>query len=489
MPLIFLFSFILTVFLPKAALAHEIEDTTVIHITDKAFEPNQIEIQQGKAIVFENIGQNDHWPASDLHPSHQIYPEFDPQKALQPGETWEFVFEKAGNWNMHDHNYPKMTGNIRVIPNGSAAPILPERTTFTLSETIEFTIKKILYKLLPSQKQKALSSLDLLNTSGDRVKLSHTLKVFSPSEVMNSLLDQSDNGELADCHQQAHQIGHAAYTLYGADTFRQGNMLCHSGFYHGAMEALLQEQGVSDLNTNITSLCEEFPTNFGQFECLHGIGHGVLAYSNYDLPRALETCKTLKDTFQQSSCYGGVFMENIVTAQGRGASLSHSTSWTSEDPHFPCNTLQDQEQQTQCYMMQTSWMLTLFKNDFGKASAECLEVPSDLTSTCFQSLGRDAAGITLRDPEKILSICELSDQEENRFACIRGGLNVIIDFWGEKLEGQAVELCNLIENKGHKRECFITIAQRLSEIYTSDHNRNDSVCANAGDYFDTCMGN
>src|SRR5690606_20446047 len=48
------------------------------------------------------------------------------------------------------------------------------------------------------------------------------------------------------------------------------------------------------------------------FQCAHGMGHGLLMLAGYHLPTALEWCDLVSDPWERESCYGGVFMENIV---------------------------------------------------------------------------------------------------------------------------------------------------------------------------------
>lgn len=89
--------------------------SVTVTTTDKGFEPETIKIKKGTEVVFKNLGIQPHWPASNLHPTHGIYPEFDPQKAIDPGEAWPFVFKKKGAWRYHDHLYPQVTGSIEVL--------------------------------------------------------------------------------------------------------------------------------------------------------------------------------------------------------------------------------------------------------------------------------------------------------------------------------------------------------------------------------------
>ncbi len=86
----------------------------VVTIKDDAFEPALLTVKKNSRVVFKNESSEPRWPASDLHPTHGIYPEFDPLKELAPGEEWAFVFEKPGKWKFHDHLESKIKGIVTV---------------------------------------------------------------------------------------------------------------------------------------------------------------------------------------------------------------------------------------------------------------------------------------------------------------------------------------------------------------------------------------
>lgn len=311
--------------------------------------------------------------------------------------------------------------------------------------------------------------------------LQSAIKESGIKKVMSRLVEESGGGSLWDCHQQAHQIGRIGYRVEKEKAFQSCDASCHSGCYHGAMESLLNEKGTIDLASNIDKVCSLFETNFGTFECLHGVGHGVLAYLDYDLPEALKECGKLKDSFGQTSCYGGLFMENILTGQGLGASNKpdHETKWVNQDdPYFPCDKVDPSYAvQYQCYQMQTSWILTLSKYDFDKVVSQCLMAPADMIPVCFKSLGRDIAGHTLRNPREIAELCK-KVPENNGYhdRCVEGAVNVIIDFWGPALKAQATELCMALEGPG-KKICYTVLGGRL-----------DGIFKNAGDRKKICSG-
>src|SRR5690348_17056124 len=111
----FLAVFLFTVFaFSIPAFAHEVEGNVTIHMDEKGFSSTDITIKQGEKVEFENTGKKDHWPASNIHPTHTVYSEFDPKRGIKPGETWSFVFEKEGAWRFHDHLFPQFTGTITV---------------------------------------------------------------------------------------------------------------------------------------------------------------------------------------------------------------------------------------------------------------------------------------------------------------------------------------------------------------------------------------
>lgn len=83
-------------------------------LTDKGYEPAELYIKQGDTVVFSSTRNFPYWPASDKHPSHSIYPEFDPKKPIASIDTWEFQFQNIGTWMYHDHLNSSIRGTIHV---------------------------------------------------------------------------------------------------------------------------------------------------------------------------------------------------------------------------------------------------------------------------------------------------------------------------------------------------------------------------------------
>jgi plastocyanin len=97
----------------NAAPASEIVS---IVLTETGYEPQNITIEQGTTISFTTTTGRPHWPASNLHPTHDEYSEFDPMEPVPADESWSFTFDKAGDWTFHDHLRAYFTGEIVVVP-------------------------------------------------------------------------------------------------------------------------------------------------------------------------------------------------------------------------------------------------------------------------------------------------------------------------------------------------------------------------------------
>lgn len=106
-------------FIFKNTPTNPISNSQQIHeiiINDNGFLPNEISIQSGDSIKFATSTGRSFWPASDLHPTHGIYPEFDPLSPIDPNSSWTFKFVKPGRWTYHDHLQPFFKGIIIVKP-------------------------------------------------------------------------------------------------------------------------------------------------------------------------------------------------------------------------------------------------------------------------------------------------------------------------------------------------------------------------------------
>lgn len=93
------------------------EELTVVYDSN-GFSPKEIHVPLRGTVLFDNQTGIPLWPASDPHPDHTIYPEFDAgritEEHARPGEDFTFQFDKPGVWKYHNHSAPEHTAIINV---------------------------------------------------------------------------------------------------------------------------------------------------------------------------------------------------------------------------------------------------------------------------------------------------------------------------------------------------------------------------------------
>ena len=91
-------------------------DVLVVEVdyNGSVFSPPSVNIKVGDYVIFKNKSQKDFWPASNPHPTHADYPEFDAKKPIGPNGKYQFQFQKTGVWGYHDHLNLGATGVVNV---------------------------------------------------------------------------------------------------------------------------------------------------------------------------------------------------------------------------------------------------------------------------------------------------------------------------------------------------------------------------------------
>ena len=85
-----------------------------VEMTPAGFSPATLTVKAGDTVKFVNKDNKDRWPASGIHPTHQLCPGFDALKPLKTGEEYSFTFSQEKECPMHDHLNPAFRGKITV---------------------------------------------------------------------------------------------------------------------------------------------------------------------------------------------------------------------------------------------------------------------------------------------------------------------------------------------------------------------------------------
>lgn len=86
----------------------------VITMNANGFSPSDLTIKKGEMVTFKNEDSRDRWPASAVHPTHQVCPGFDALKPLKSGESYSHTFIVAKECPFHDHLSPSLQGKITI---------------------------------------------------------------------------------------------------------------------------------------------------------------------------------------------------------------------------------------------------------------------------------------------------------------------------------------------------------------------------------------
>ena len=426
---------------------------------DGGFVPKRLDIEPRTQVRFVNASDEDFWPASNIHPTHLILPELDAKKPIPSGETWAFTFNTRGYWRFHNHLAPEFGGLVVVLGEDTGPP--PEPLALKIPEVAFATPRNIAIR-------------DYVGLLEDEALMVEFIKRYGPENTVK-LLKESESRFGVDCHQRAHHLGRAAFDEFGAAAFALSSHECQAGSFHGATEALFASRGTANLEQDVATICAAADNPFFRHQCVHGVGHGLMAWTSYELHDALPLCDRMPTAADKGSCYSGVFMENVVG--GLTGLMGHKTKFLKDDdPHFPCDIV-DERYKVPCYFYQTSHMLRVFNRDFSKVAQACAEAPPAAHQSCFQSYGRDVGSVTRKNPATAILYCSYAPAGPNRVSCIAGAVQD--RFWGKSGADDALAMCAMVEDAAEQEACYGTIIARARDILTT-REESDGFCAQVG---------
>ena len=239
---------------------------TIAYRDDGGFFPKRIDIEPGTTIIFRNDSTEPIWPASNIHPTHAILPEFDANEDIRPGASYAFTFDERGFWRFITTTNPEDGGLIVVLGGGGGPP--PQPLAMAIPDT-QFEIPGN----VPFDDYVGLFSNDLLMTQ--------YIVRYGPQNTVH-LLKEAEGLISVDCHQRAHTLGRIAFEEYGAAAFALSGHECQAGSFHGATEALFAERGTANLEADVAAICSAAENPFFRHQCVHGVGHGLMAWTTYE---------------------------------------------------------------------------------------------------------------------------------------------------------------------------------------------------------------
>jgi copper transport protein len=255
-------------------------------------------------------------------------------------------------------------------------------------------------------------------------------------------LSSSDQFVASQCHQITHDLGREAAgyyeTLGEALSFEAS--ACWSGYYHGVVEQRMSEYDDAELLQLVPSFCEDPAQNqysFVHYNCVHGVGHGIMLRFDADLFASIPYCEKYRDPWELSSCVSGAIMQNVVSAQEGHTSATFKDG----DLLYPCNEIST-EYKDECWGMQTSYILWQTNQDLTKGFEICDTVEAGFADDCYQSMGRDISGNSLLDSAKVVSGCNLGGAALREHCIVGASLNAVFN---DHNTVKATELCGMVD--------------------------------------------
>lgn len=292
-----------------------------------------------------------------------------------------------------------------------------------------------------------------------------------------------------DCHSYMHTLGGEAYKEFS----RSGNFMvtpktsyCGYGFYHGFMEALIQD-GQSP--TEAVKFCSYVDkqlagyTSKGSIACYHGIGHGAVdgsdprAWGNAEeiIKPGLELCRKISEDEEiRYLCATGVFNSLAIALNFGNYGLKANMS----DPYYSCHDKSEPPFRRACYQEMNTHALHMSGNDFSKAAVFIGKIKEPkYAEFAVEQLAGAAVATNFDSYDKLIKVCRSLSQKNICFSGLVGG---ILEHGKPNSEyNEAINFCNTIElSKDEKNICFSYLISSVGMLYPPEQVKE--VCAMIG---------
>ena len=461
---IFLFLLIvLSLFFPQNISAHS--TVKIVEITADGFVPQEITIDENSSVIFLNKDKEAHWPASDPHPIHSIYPVFDPRRPILPGESWSFK-PRVGVWKYHDHLFPHRRGVVTVVAEKGAKTV-----NVGANQDVGVSLAVKIKSVLSSIWAKIKNSPNFSRMPNPPMDIKKFVKLSSEDQ-MRVMKDMAENvgakktweyikkafrgqiGSQGSIHDLAHLAGSLLYEKEGM----KGLSSCTSNFAFGCYHGFLDYAFSKNLDnlSEAQNICMKLgPENSGPVaSCIHGIGHGIASFHLVeDLKKSLSDCRKL--TSGSEFCFDGVFMEFVRNAP--------KNFFKKDDPLYPCDELENEfayAYSFSCGRNQPSLLMGRFNMGFDGVIAVCRSSSSTpFKQACFDALGFSLAA-TL-DVNKIISGCLGIEEDEFVKRCINSAAGELVFQEVPGWEEKSRAVCNALATG--QDECLQYVDRLASE--------------------------
>lgn len=166
------------------------------------------------------------------------------------------------------------------------------------------------------------------NHKSKEVCLATQFGVFTKTHTLKDVLMTFHAAEQLDpqvrfCHLTAHKISIAEVEKNPENWLQLFNQVdpvaCSRGFFHGILEGhmqtnpdfVLNEKTMPKICTDVTSsIKNNYQVKEYRNNCIHSLAHILLVQESANVQSAIDMCKKITESEDQTQCYYGVFMED-----------------------------------------------------------------------------------------------------------------------------------------------------------------------------------
>ena len=290
------------------------------------------------------------------------------------------------------------------------------------------------------------------------------------------------------CHETAHHLGMWLYGYTGSlnESLSYAKQECGGSIFHGVLQGYFMTEHFHNVDASqidITKLCAQDPQNpysITRWQCLHGIGHGLAEFYDYNITKAVNRCDEFKPGWEQTSCAKGLFMQNVVHYAETG-----SGDFNKNDIFYPCDSV-SVKYAPACYHYNVSYMWVQNNFDINATFDECDKItPSSLVSSCYHGFGRQLESIAATSVTKAIDSCTLGKESQYHVDCLKGMVMTIVNRDANLDNG--FKFCSILKDD-FKAGCYESMGQWVDMMYNDPQERKIE-CSNAEslDYIADCM--
>jgi len=315
------------------------------------------------------------------------------------------------------------------------------------------------------------NSLALGPTTAQVTQIMTLINDLGPEQAYNEVVDLAKKSKSGNAHTLGHAYGHAAFLLDvdPAEIFS----FCRTELLYGCMHEfvgqLFYRHGLEYI-TELERLCLNESNIKLYLGCMHGLGHGLVAYAGYNESHLFEIIKHCDDILfgdYTLGCYGGVFMEynsrDLIDEPARTVSV--------DDPYHPCV---DKGKYTDpcIFWLPLLWAQTLPNANKQTLMDLCTDFPGSIKekASCYEGVGRTMVAASVEDFAYTAYLCDTIGRVSND-AWLGCRSSAIRDYWSipEEIDQNTETRC--INLSGDKYELCTEYMQEKVDFYNKATNQ------------------